>query len=192
MKIGICSKCNKAINVAFGLNKWLCADCAVTALIDKDIALKASQRDKLTDFNKLADNCHKQAVKSGFYAKEREFLLKYNVNEEDKEFFMSMSISQKLMLIVSELAEKLEAMRKGKKADIEVFKKFDLCKDETFDLPFKEYIKDTPEDELIDALLRILDLSVLLEIDLNSHITWKMKYNSLRCNNEGLRHGKSF
>jgi len=92
-----------------------------------------------------------------------------------------------LMLITSELAEAMEADRSGKyacRSDLQWIKD-----EERFDaVEFKHAIKDTFEDELADALIRILDLAGLLDIDLGTHVMLKMEYNKTR----PTRHGKKY
>ncbi|PXV66900.1 DnaA-like protein [Dysgonomonas alginatilytica] len=78
-----------------------------------------------------------------------------------------------LCLIVSELMEAVEAHRKGKKADLT---KFYYCtKNNTesehksgFVKSFNTYIKDTIEDELADAVIRLLDFAGARNYDLNN------------------------
>lgn len=94
-------------------------------------------------------------------------------------------IPRSLMLIVSELAEALEADRKNKRADLSAFAPDPF---RPFREKFEEYIKDTFEDELADAAIRLFDLSTALGIDLETHITLKMKYNETR----GHKHGKRY
>lgn len=86
-------------------------------------------------------------------------------------------ISAKLMLIVSELGEALEALRKG-----------NLTKNINNFTNFETEIKDTFEDEIADTIIRLLDLCGLLQIDIEKHIIAKMEYNKTR---ERL-HGKKF
>ena len=45
---------------------------------------------------------------------------------------------------------------------------------------FEENVKDTFEDELADSIIRLLDLSAMLDIDIEFHITQKMRYNKTR------------
>lgn len=103
--------------------------------------------------------------------------------------FEPASIPTQLMLIVSELSEALEADRKGMKADMKSFEKFiedcseDSCstvKDMMFNAAFKQYIKDSFEDEIADAFLRLMNLCGIMGIDIEKHIKMKAKYNSLR------------
>ena len=77
------------------------------------------------------------------------------------------NVGELLMLIVSELGEALEALRKGK---------------------FGLEQKDTFEDEIADTFIRLGDLSGGLKIDVVKQILWMMNYNK---NRERL-HGKKF
>jgi NTP pyrophosphatase (non-canonical NTP hydrolase) len=53
---------------------------------------------------------------------------------------------------------------------------------------FAKDVKDTFEDELADAVIRIADLCGYLNIDLESHIKAKMRYNETRPH----KHGKEY
>ena len=82
-----------------------------------------------------------------------------------------------LMLIISELAECMEADRKGKRANVEYFKSrmaeieasvntsetgsyqtHEQYMNQVFAAKFRDCIKDTVEDELADTAIRVLDL----------------------------------
>lgn len=114
--------------------------------------------------NELALKIHENAVKHGFYDDKRE-------------------IGTLLMLCVSELSEALEADRKGKHAN-----PFNSIGSEDFKGKFEQNFKDTFEDELADAIIRILDLCGYLKIDIEGHIQLKMKYNEMRENKHGKRY----
>lgn len=92
-------------------------------------------------------------------------------------------IPRALMLIVSELAEALEADRKDRHADLAAFSGVFW-----FRKGFEAHVKDTFEDELADATIRLLDLSTALGIDLEMHVMLKMQYNEGR----GYMHGKRY
>lgn len=114
--------------------------------------------------NELARKIHKSAVKHGFYDKNRE-------------------VGTLLMLCVSELAEALEADRNMRFAYL-----VDSIDEENFKEAFEECVKDSFEDELADAVIRILDLCAYLNIDIDNHILMKMKYNEMRENKHGKRY----
>ena len=119
----------------------------------------------------------------------------------EKGFTEKQPIGVKLMLIVSELSEALEADRRNKHADFDRFEKVYDCGMEDlkgFDSPNKEAaafegafrcsIKDTFEDEIADAFLRLMDLCGEYNIDIEMHINMKSEYNKLR----PAKHGKEY
>ena len=71
-----------------------------------------------------------------------------------------------LMLIITEIAEAVQADRENLHADVEALKKYEG----TLDLKenFERQIKNTVEDELSDVVIRCLDLSGLRMIDLDN------------------------
>jgi NTP pyrophosphatase (non-canonical NTP hydrolase) len=102
-------------------------------------------------------------------------------------------ISQKLMLTVSELGEALEALRDdhfaNRKAYEESLAKEDRKLDDEWNKSmFKLYIKNTFEDELADAIIRILDIAGQMGIDMDWHLQRKMEYNGAR----PYKHGRNF
>ena len=113
----------------------------------------------------MADQIHKVAVEKGFYEGE-------------------INIGEKLMLIVSEIGEAMEAHRKGKFADDHRT----VIEDNNFLKSFEEYIKDTFEDEIADTFIRLLDLCAYMKIDIEKHIQLKNEYNILR----EYKHGKKY
>lgn len=132
----------------------------------------------------LAEKIHKIAREKGFWDQER-------------------NVGELLMLVVSELGEALEAHRQGRKADIlgykvsieELEKKgfWDNAEEEIGGEEWKRqffeaYIKDSFGDEIADTIIRLLDLSEGLGIDIEWHIKEKIKYNKTR---EKL-HGKKY
>jgi len=129
----------------------------------------------------LIKRAHEMAKEKGFWETER-------------------NVSELLMLIVSELAEALEALRKDHYADKGVVKDLlqDLELNKTdeefvikaleFKVKFDEGVKSSFEDEIADVAIRLFDLCGGLGIDLQKHIELKMMYNSMR----GYKHGKKF
>lgn len=82
-----------------------------------------------------------------------------------------------LCLVISELMEAVEADRKYKYADVEVFNniiKDNLQEDHykfvlSYVQVFENYIKDSVEDELADACIRLLDYAGLKGYDLDNY-----------------------
>lgn len=114
---------------------------------------------------------HQNAVDKGFWEGERK-------------------IGELLMLVTSELAEALEADRDGYYSTPSYLTKASLMgqEDKEFKLLFIKTVKNSFEDEIADAVIRLFDLAEGKGIDLEWHIKAKMRYNSLR---ERL-HGKKY
>lgn len=116
----------------------------------------------------------------------------YNYNKEKGFWETERETGTILMLIVSEIAEALEADRK------DVF--FDHTKNiqwkndwhkatESEDVKnFVENVKDTFEDEIADTFIRLLDLCGARNIDIEWHIKQKLAYNKTR----EYKHGKNY
>ena len=88
----------------------------------------------------------------------------YEANKEKGFHEEKNSKEHMLCLVISELMEAVEADRKGRKADLEHYAdilssprhKYGINNDDWFHL-FQHTIKDTVEDELADAVIRLLD-----------------------------------
>lgn len=120
--------------------------------------------------NELGKKAHEINVKNGFYEGQK-------------------NTGEMIALIHSELSEALEADR----AEIQnpVFDPYhilDTEDDDEFKSLFEGCIKDSFEDELADAMIRIMDLATYKNIDLENNIKAKMRYNSLR----EYKHGKKY
>ena len=126
--------------------------------------------------------------------------------------FEHQPIATKLMLIVSELSEAMEADRHNRHADIEAFEKEtpDVIRSIADDAvlyrkpdghltdkeyanamckhAFEKHIKNTFEDEIADAFLRLMDLCGEYGIDIERHICMKAAYNQTR----PIKHGKAY
>ena len=75
-----------------------------------------------------------------------------------------LSYSHMAMLVVRELSEAVEADRHNRHAQRDVYEDFAKeMGDKT--LLFERYIKDTVEDELADAVIRLCDMSGALELE---------------------------
>ena len=107
------------------------------------------------NLNALCDRAYKIACEHGFHDNE-------------------LSNEHCLCLVISELMEAVEADRKNRHFDKEKYKIGEyaecqgwLTNEEKFINVFNRYIKDTVEDELSDAVIRLLDLAGLRGIDLS-------------------------
>jgi NTP pyrophosphatase (non-canonical NTP hydrolase) len=98
------------------------------------------------------------------------------------------NLGEKMMLIVTEVAEMCEAHRKGIKMNTSIDAVIGLTDNEDFKRDFEAKVKDTFEDEMADALIRLLDMAKRQNIPIMKHIEAKMRYNSLR----PYKHGKSY
>ena len=115
----------------------------------------------------LVEKAHENARKKGFWEDWNSICWEDGLsrNEDstlDIEELFNNAIATKLMLIVSEVSEALEALRNKK--------------------------KDSFKEELADVAIRLADLCGGLEIDLETEIKKKMEKNKKR----GYKHGKAF
>jgi NTP pyrophosphatase (non-canonical NTP hydrolase) len=127
------------------------------------------------NFNDFAKQVYKGNAEKGFW----------DDSSHDKKD--AKDVALKLMLITSELGEAMEAHRKGRFFIPELFKT-NWAKMMPFQELFEKTTKDTFEDEIADAMIRLFDMAGGLNIDLNYHIMNKLKYNGTR---EKL-HGKNY
>ena len=119
----------------------------------------------------LVLEAHENAVGKGFYDSQR-------------------NIPELLMLIVSEIGEACEALRNNKFTNTKPLLSNPL---NDFEHPqwlfnFEGFVKDTFEDEIADAFIRLADLCGYMKIDIEKHIIAKMEYNKTR----SRKHGKLF
>ena len=96
--------------------------------------------------NDLRDRAYQCACEHGFHDKEY----------SDEHF---------LMLIVSEMAEAVDADRKGKKTNIDAFERLYSGSDSKFG--YEKLIKDSVEEELADIVIRCLDFLGKIGFDLS-------------------------
>ena len=139
--------------------------------------------------NKLIKKSLDTASNKGFH-KTNDDLLKIASNEKDKKILNDLIKSQKLMLMVSELSEALESIRENRYSELSNTEKEIMFKysDELFVAQFERNVKDTFEDEIADVFIRLGDLCGKLDIDIETHIKLKQKYNDTR----DKMHGKNF
>ena len=137
----------------------------------------------MSNLNELSNQIHENAKSKGFY------------DNEEK------NLGEMLCLIHSEVSEALEAVRDDKYYSNAVEEQMWFIKgmsdknygdtfndDSFFKSQFENRVKNTFEDELADVIIRVLDLSAYKNIDIESHVKAKMRYNAMRPH----KHGKSF
>ena len=100
-------------------------------------------------------------------------------NAIKKGFWETFNLGEKLMLIVSEVSEALEADRNSKRTKGSIQAVNGWISDDDFKKAFSLRVKDTLEDEFADICIRVFDLVGKMEIDLEQHIQAKMRYNDL-------------
>ena len=133
--------------------------------------------------NQLRDEVYQNSADHGFHDADKEFS---KTNEG-----LHALVAQRLALIHSELSEALEADRKEKRAKLYYFDhnhRDPIEEVDRFVNKFEAHIKDTLEDELADAIIRILDLCGWMNIDIQRYVELKMKYNACR----EKMHGKKY
>jgi NTP pyrophosphatase (non-canonical NTP hydrolase) len=101
------------------------------------------------------------------------------------------SFPDRCLLIMSEIADAVDAHRNSNTTEKNDIHK--ACKMAEIDMLiftgfFRANVKDTVEDELADAVIRLLDLAGYMEIDIDAHIRAKLAFNATR----GTRHGKAY
>lgn len=84
-----------------------------------------------------------------------------------------------LMLVITEIAEAVNADRRNHHADVEAFKKYEDSLD--FMQNFERQIKDTVEDELSDVVIRCLSMAGSRSIDLSAAMDFIDKLSEVEC-----------
>lgn len=112
--------------------------------------------------------------------------------------FTNFEVPTLLMLIVSEIGEACEADRKNNHSNYPLFEyalkniqNSSVLREERkrmYKYCFEKHIKDSFEDEIADAFLRLMDLCGALNIDIEKAIRYKQEYNRLR----PIKHGKAY
>ena len=95
---------------------------------------------KIEDIRELCKEAHENAVRHGFWTEEHD-------------------IRHYLMLVITELAEAVQAYRKNRFADRDKYEKLVMESGCTEDTAFLLRVKDTFEDEMADACIRLMDLA---------------------------------
>lgn len=129
------------------------------------------------DLNAIRDMAYKTACEHGFHDEE-------------------LSNEHCLMLVITELSEAVEADRKGKRANVDWFKKkisnsricqgldSDIPKERGYEVAYNETIKGSIDEELADAAIRLLDLAGLRKIEIRNFIEEEIYDSSECCNGE--------
>lgn len=97
-----------------------------------------------------------------------------------------------LCLVMSELMEAVQADRKGQRANVAMFKDWEynglpISEDnrtKVFKEYYDEFIKDSVEEELADACIRIFDLAGLRNIEIADFTEEEIDDSSESCNDE--------
>lgn len=145
--------------------------------------------DKFQALNKLSGEVYQNAVDHGFYDAEHKIAEAAGGDIYKHEILQHLVFGQRVALIHSELSEALEADRLNRFSTRVGAAKDALSRnDEAFEDIFRSCIKDTLEDEIADALIRILDLCAANNIDIGTHVWLKMAYNAKR----PKMHGKKY
>ena len=105
------------------------------------------------ELNALRDECYKIACERGWHDEEH----------SERHF---------LCLVITELSEAVEADRNDRHACVGMFRSSSMHNEVT---GFECFIKDTVEDELADAAIRILDLAGLQDCDIGEAVTVRLK-----------------
>jgi len=114
------------------------------------------------ELNILIDRAYKTACEHGFH--------------DNREY----SNRHFLMLVITELSESVEAHRNGKLVRKEEQSTYEFCqKDKFYKYAYENYIKGTVEEELADAVIRLLDLAGLRDIEVHRIETMEAAYVSL-------------
>lgn len=130
------------------------------------------------NLNELRDKAYKTACEHGFHDQE-------------------LSNNHFLCLVISELMEAVEADRKGRRANVDRYNKkiansricqgldSDIPKERGYEVAYNEIIKGSIEEELADAVIRLLDLYGLLGIGLDEDVFDEetiSEYSATYCN----------
>ena len=123
------------------------------------------------DLNKLAQQIYEANKAKGFHDEKH-------------------SPEHMMCLVISELMEAVEADRKGKHADLNLFNEHGgkNLADKDYEKAFYYLIKDTVADELADAVIRLLDTAGALGVELEkcTDIEQVIEMNSQSLNNKSF------
>lgn len=84
-----------------------------------------------------------------FIARAYDIAVKHGFHEK------MLTVEHMMMLVLSEIGEAVEADRRNLHANLHGF---EICKGLTYNDSFKNYVKDSVEDELVDVCIRLFDI----------------------------------
>lgn len=136
--------------------------------------------------NKSLDEYIKRAYENakskGFHLDDDEMRNKFKFRSTDYDYFCRLAMIKDLALIVTELAEAIEALRERRETTDPVMKLKES--DPTYKT---EDWKETLEEEIADVFIRLFDFCGNYGIDIERFINLKMDYNESRA----WKHGKT-
>jgi len=142
--------------------------------------------------NKAAQEIHEENKEKGFWLDRVRVPLKMSesgcFNDREIEFVRGCIKSQMLILSISEICEAQEAHRLGRTANVHAYEASAKHSNDLEKAAYELFIKDTPEDEISDAIMRLLDYAASNGIDVEKHIELKRNYNKKR----PFKNGKAF
>lgn len=140
--------------------------------------------------NELSKQIHEDNAAKGFWLERVEVPGKMQASGEftakEIDFVKHAIQSQQLLLTVCEIAEGEEALRKTKHADLEAF---EAAIDAGISLQnaYESFVKGSFEEEIADAIIRLLDSAGGHGVNIGRHIEAKLLYNKTR----PFKHGKN-
>lgn len=105
---------------------------------------------KNIDWNALRDRAYENAKRHGFH------------DEEYSDGFL-------LMMVITEVAEAVQADREGLHANVAKFEFWEKEAPVDFVADYEQYLKGTVEDELADVIIRLLDLAGLRKVTVDPY-----------------------
>ena len=118
-----------------------------------------NEKNKAAVHGNLATMAHKAAVEHGFWD-------------------MNHSNEHCMMLVITEIAEMVQADRSGRNADLQMYKCTNMSDSQGWHNVinpelFRRHVKDSVEDEMADVVIRLYDMAGNIGMDFN-------KYNEIR------------
>src|SRR5688500_17292372 len=119
--------------------------------------------------NDTAKEIHEENKEKGFWLDRVRVPIKMiesgRFTDREVEFVRGCIKSQMLILSISEICEAQEAHRLGRTANVHAYEASAKHSNDLEKAAFELFIKDTPEDEISDAIIRLLDYAAGNGID---------------------------